>query len=233
MAFSNRTLQRRNSRVELNLPLVDPLAGRYARCSGETFEDLRQVGRLGLIRAAERYRSAEAIPFPAFARPHIRGAILHYLRDTAPMIRAPRRLQERLQALQRCERRVDACLGRPATPLELSQLTGLSLRELEQLRQEARRLRRESRSTDDLSMQIPAQDCLDPLEDEGAEPLLALQRLEPKRRRVLQLVVLRGRSLREVAAELGISAATAHRWLHRGLAELRSRLTPASDAPAC
>ena len=72
-----RPLQRRNNRVEANLLLVDPLAARYARCTGESFEDLRQVGRLGLIRAAERYRDAAAVPFTAFARPHIRGAILH------------------------------------------------------------------------------------------------------------------------------------------------------------
>ena len=48
---------------------------------------------MGLLRAAERYEGPRKIPFSAFARPHIRGAILHYLRDKAPIIRLPRALQ--------------------------------------------------------------------------------------------------------------------------------------------
>ena len=48
---------------------------------------------MGLLRAAERYEGQRDIPFSAFARPHIRGAILHYLRDKAAIIRLPRALQ--------------------------------------------------------------------------------------------------------------------------------------------
>jgi RNA polymerase sigma-B factor len=32
---------------------------------------------MGLLRAAELYKPQTATPFEAFARPHIRGAILH------------------------------------------------------------------------------------------------------------------------------------------------------------
>jgi len=48
---------------------------------------------MGLLRAAELYEGKRDIPFSAFARPHIRGAILHYLRDKAAIIRIPRALQ--------------------------------------------------------------------------------------------------------------------------------------------
>ena len=90
----NRQQTRRNARVERHMGLVDPLARRYAANSGLDPDDLKQVGLLGLLKAAERYEDRREVPFPAFARPHIRGAILHYLRDKAAIIRLPRAAQE-------------------------------------------------------------------------------------------------------------------------------------------
>ena len=89
----NRQQIRRNARVEHHMRLVEPLARRYASKSGQDPDDLLQVGLMGLLRAAERYEGQRDIPFSAFARPHIRGAILHYLRDKAAIIRLPRALQ--------------------------------------------------------------------------------------------------------------------------------------------
>ncbi len=77
MTSSQSSVQRRNARIETYLHLVQPIARHYARVCPESREDLQQVGLLGLIRAADRYRSAEQVPFAVFARPHIRGAILH------------------------------------------------------------------------------------------------------------------------------------------------------------
>ena len=90
----NRQQIRRNARVEQHMQLVKPLARRYAAKSGQDPDDLLQVGLLGLLRAAERYEGQRDIPFSAFARPHIRAAILHYLRDKAAIIRLPRALQK-------------------------------------------------------------------------------------------------------------------------------------------
>ncbi len=88
------TLNRnRNARVEQHLAIVDPVARHYAASSGQDQEDLRQVGLLGLLRAAERFEPNRSVPFAAFAKPHIRGAILHYLRDGAALVRIPRRDQ--------------------------------------------------------------------------------------------------------------------------------------------
>lgn len=84
----------RNHRVESHLHLVEPWVRRYSRCSAEAVDDLRQVALEGLIRAAERFNGDKQVPFEAFARPHIRGAVLHYLRDCSHVIRIPRRLQE-------------------------------------------------------------------------------------------------------------------------------------------
>ena len=89
-----RQIRRRNQRVNDHLQLVSPIARHYANRCGVECDDLNQVGLMGLLRAAENFNADRCVPFHAFARPHIRGAILHYLRDNASMVRMPRRWQE-------------------------------------------------------------------------------------------------------------------------------------------
>ena len=96
---------RNDGRVVEHLELVYPIANRFAKATGQDRDDLIQVGRLGLIRAAARFNSSMTTPFQVFARPHIRGAILHYLRDSIGLIRLPRTVQEQAQRAlkrQRC-----------------------------------------------------------------------------------------------------------------------------------
>src|SRR5665213_2206356 len=56
--------------------------------------DLEQVAAVGLIKAAERYRSSFGTPFEAYAWIMIQGELLHYARDYERVVRAPRRLRE-------------------------------------------------------------------------------------------------------------------------------------------
>lgn len=79
-----RRTQRRNELVCRHVQL----AGRIAReliprlPAHFEFDDLESAGRLGLLRAAERYRPRAhgGAPFEAFARPWVRGAILSAVR---------------------------------------------------------------------------------------------------------------------------------------------------------
>ena len=87
--------QERNHRSQKYLSLVKPIARRFAYQSGCDCEDLIQVGCLGLIKASQRYKQTEENTFHVFAKSHIRGAILHYLRDSASLVRLPRRVEER------------------------------------------------------------------------------------------------------------------------------------------
>ena len=56
---------------------------------------MTQVGCLGLIQASQRFEIKHGDSFPAFDKPHIRGAILHYLRDHMSLVRLPRGVEER------------------------------------------------------------------------------------------------------------------------------------------
>ena len=194
MGATRRRSSARNRRVESHLHLVDPWVRRYSRCSAEAVDDLRQVALVGLIRAAERFIGDKQVPFEAFARPHIRGALLHYLRDCTHVIRIPRRVQEQ-------------CGGATESPLRRVAYTPL--------------VQESTAAPTELAQGY-----------EGL-PHRLLGALQPQQRLLVELVVLKGMSLRAVARMQGTSASTVHRRLQRALAQLRLQLNPASDAREC
>ncbi len=221
-------LERRNRLVERHRALVRPLAVHYCRCTSEPLEDLIQVGLLGLIRAAERYERSQGTPFEAFARPHIRGAILHHLRDCAPAVRLPRRqaeLQDKMLRLQR--QRLEA--RHPATTTLNSELQALGIGD-----EEAGLLLRQQRLNRPMALLPEHEELIStPPTDEpesgrppgqrvGAEVLLAS--LELRERRVIEEVVLAGQSYRAVARQLKLSPMTVQRLVQRGLDRLRHQL---------
>jgi len=204
-----RQIHRRNRQVEAHSHLVPPLASHYARCSGECRDDLLQVGLLGLIRAAELYNPGLGTPFAVFARPHIRGAILHHLRDTAPLVRLPRRLAE-LQERLRQARAMEASAQLPH-PMQWL---------LERQHQLSHPL-----PLEDFHVQSLASALEEPLWEEPLPtPATLLEHLEEEQRQVVERVVLAGGSYRSVGRDLGISAMTVQRRLQRGLQVLRQQL---------
>lgn len=241
MSVLQGAIGQRNGRVDRYRQLVRPIALHYAACCPEPLDDLIQVGLLGLLRAAERFDVASATPFDAFARPHIRGAILHYLRDRLQPIRLPRRLQEQLDLRRRCIARHMETQGELPGDEQLRLAMGLSPQQWAQL-ERARGINRFSHLDPQQLDEIPAE-VSDPLPDNGAAALEALNRLEPALAAVVQRVVLLGWSYRRTAHQLAISPMTVQRRLHKGLALLRQHLdvsfpagglNPApSAAPAC
>jgi RNA polymerase sigma-B factor len=69
----------RDRLVESHMPLVRSVARRYAG-RGAEFEDLVQVGAVGLLAASERFDPQRGVSFGSFAAPTVEGAIRHHLR---------------------------------------------------------------------------------------------------------------------------------------------------------
>ncbi|MDE5108932.1 MAG: sigma-70 family RNA polymerase sigma factor, partial [Trichodesmium sp. St17_bin3_1_1] len=82
--------QLRNQLVKLNVGLVRKEVYLWLNRCQETYDDLLQVGCIGLIRAIERFDLSKGRAFSSFAIPYIRGEIQHYLRDKSPSLRIPR-----------------------------------------------------------------------------------------------------------------------------------------------
>jgi RNA polymerase sigma-B factor len=98
----------RNLLVEDNLPLVYAIAGRQVTETGLGFEDLAQVGSLGLIRAVEAFDPGRNVSLSSFAVPYIQGAMRRERRDHQPMVRPPRPLwdlHQQVLSLQEARRR--------------------------------------------------------------------------------------------------------------------------------
>ena len=184
----------RNQRVKDNLQLVTPIARHYAQRCGLETDDLKQVGVLGLLKAADTFSTERCTPFKAFARPHIRGAILHYLRDKATVVRYPRQLQENQDLRTQGTHRRGALLRRVYCNEETIADT---MSETDQ-------------PTEEVERSELIQD--------------SLRSLSEPERSAIQIVVLEGRSLRSAAQMAGVSAMTMQRRVKRGLTQLRAKL---------
>ncbi|MFI6034367.1 RNA polymerase sigma factor SigF [Streptomyces sp. NPDC051315] len=79
--------------VEAWLPMADRLAGRF-RSRGESYEDLRQVAALGLVKAVDRYDPDPGNAFESYAVPTVTGEIKRHFRDHMWTLHVPRRVQD-------------------------------------------------------------------------------------------------------------------------------------------
>src|SRR5215218_4802014 len=119
----------RDALVHLHLPLVEHCARRF-RNRGEPFEDLVQVGTIGLLKSIDRFDTDRAVEFSTYATPTIIGEIKRYFRDKGWAIRVPRRLQELRMQIGSATAELTQSLGRSPTPRELAGAIGCSVEEI-------------------------------------------------------------------------------------------------------
>ena len=111
------------------LPLVRMLAGRYQHTS-EPYDDLVQVGAIGLLKAIERFDVDRSIAFTSFAVPTISGEIKRHFRDRTWIVTVPRAAKEMIQRMPRAERALEARLGRSPTSQEMAELLGVRVEDV-------------------------------------------------------------------------------------------------------
>src|SRR5215204_1314213 len=75
--------------LSMNVKILNHLVRRYAACSDEPYEDLLQVGYVGMMKAVNGYRLDSEAMFSSYAYSMIEGEIKHHLRDTA-LVKRPR-----------------------------------------------------------------------------------------------------------------------------------------------
>src|SRR5512133_842879 len=109
--------------VEVYLPLVESFARRYSRSSSD-YDDLYEVGCIGLITAIDRFDLERGEELTAFAVPNITGEIRRYLRDRGGTVKLPRRVLELRAAIARAQPELTARLGRVPTNAELARELG-------------------------------------------------------------------------------------------------------------
>lgn len=223
----------RNQLVYLNIGLVRQEAHYWVNQCSESYEDLVQVGCLGLIRAIERFTPTKGNAFSSFAIPYIRGEIQHYLRDRGCCVRIPRRWLALKQQSISIIHQLRAKLNRPPTDGEVAAALNITLAQWQEIQ-----LAHQNREP--LSLDTPVGDeenhttsLGDIVPDPGyrsfqlaQEDQIRLQQalvhLEKRTREVIEFVFLHDLTQKEVAELLNISVVTVSRRLKKGLNAMKN-----------
>ena len=230
------SIKLRNQLVRLNTGLVRKVVHRLNHQCSEAYEDLEQIGFLGLIRAIERFDPKQGCAFSSFAVPYIRGEILHYLRDRSGTVKIPRRFQDLQRAAQKVRNALTQQLGRSPSDSEIA--AELQVSEAEW--QEAK-LAQKNRSLISLDAPIGGQgddtgltigesltdaqtSKLMQWEEDRAQLQGALSHLEENIRIVIERVYFQGMPRKQVAEQMKISPMTVTRRLQRGISQLSDLL---------
>ena len=232
---ANPSTKLRNQLVNLNIGLVRREAYHWTNQCQESFEDLMQVGSIGLINAIERFDVTKGNAFSSFAVPYIKGEIQHYLRDKSPTVRMPRAWLTTYNQGCKIIRNKRAETGREASSQEVADELGITIAEWYDIK-----LACQNRSP--ISLDTPINQSEDSstsigdlvtdqkyqsfqlAQEDNIRLQQALDLLEDRTREVVEFVFLKEFTHREVAETLGISAVTVSRQLKKGLIALKKIL---------
>lgn len=120
--------------VQQNTGLVRSAAHRFSRSGaaaycGADFEDLMQIGSIGLLKAIRNFDPSRGLMFSTYAVPVIIGEIRRFLRDDGP-VKVSRSIKEQYALVRKAQEKLSNSLMREPTLSELAQETGLTREEV-------------------------------------------------------------------------------------------------------
>jgi RNA polymerase sigma factor for flagellar operon FliA len=233
-------LEARDRLVMEHVDLVKQVAGRLAHRlpAHVDLSELTSIGVVGLIDAAGRFRPTLGVPFGAFARRRILGAMLDALRDLDWAPRAVRRMRRDVDAVVS---RLRGTLGREPESVEIAREMQLSdaayqrmcdalhtadLATVRQAGVDGEGLSRAESVVD----QAEAPDARVERLDEARHLADAMRALPPRERYILSLYYEQDLRLSEIARRIGVGESRVPQLRSQALRRLRLMLAP--DRPA-
>ncbi len=213
--------------------MVERIARKFSGI--EAYEDLCQVGFIGLLNALTKFDPAAGVRFNTYATYLVAGEIKHYLRDRSQTIRHPAWLQELRHKVGRAGNLLQQSLGRNPTEREIADQIGVSESSVSEVFQTQEMLRVGSLDAtgpndDDGNSEVDRLDasefCPDQLSVEDRVVLEhAMKQLRDLERQVLVLFHFNSLNQTEIANKLGISCNYVSHILRQSLAKLRKILS--------
>ena len=225
-----------------HVPLVKSMAQRLAQRLPSQVEmnDLISVGVLGLIDAAGCYKPTLGVPFDAFARRRVHGAMLDALRELDWAPRSLRRLRRNMDSAVANLRHT---LGREPEEAEIASAMDLSPQEYDKALEQLRTLEIGSLR----QLEAPAPDgtsllelCVDPGEGvvaqlerkELREHLAkAIEQLPERERQILALYYEQELTLAEIGEVIGVCESRVCQLRSLALSRLRTALRTSLGIP--
>jgi RNA polymerase sigma-B factor len=99
--------------------ILNHIVRRYSGTSGEPYEDLLQVGYVGLVKAVRGYKMDSNAKFSSYAYSMIDGELRHHFRDTG-LVKRPRWARSLYSKVSDATLKLTAELGRPPLPEEVA-----------------------------------------------------------------------------------------------------------------
>jgi len=223
----------RDQLITMYLPLVRSLARRYSS-RGEHFDDLVQVGSIGLIKAIDRFDLTRGVELTTYATPNIIGEIKRYFRDKGWSVRVPRGLQELNIRLNKVIDELVPKLQRSPTINEIAEAAGATPEEVLEALETSQAYNSVSlqaapsgEAGDDegglIDYMGTEEEAYDTMED---RTMLApgFSKLDARERYILHLRFFEGLTQSQIAARVGISQMHVSRLIRRALEKLRANI---------
>ena len=213
--------------VRCNMALVRSIVKKYVN-RGVEYDDLYQIGSMGLVKAVKNFDPAYNVRFSTYAVPMIAGEIKRYLRDDG-MIKVSRSLKELAGKAAAAQVELSSSLGRDPGIQELAEYMGENPEEISMAMDASR---------PHISIYEPVYGdegdalVMDKLTgsgdgDEDALDRIMLQQLmsilEPREQKIIMLRYFRDKTQSEIAASMGISQVQVSRLESRIMKKLRER----------
>ena len=212
--------------IEKNTGLVHSVAHRFAYC-GTEYEDLVQIGMIGLIKAIRNFDCEKGVMFSTYAVPMIIGEVRRHLRDNNAL-RVSRSIRDTAYRALQTRTKLLEEMGQEPHISDIAKAMGVKEEEIAFALDAIQ---------DPVSLFEPiyhddgdAIYVMDQVKDEGTcdddwLTHVALERgmekLTDRERRILHLRFFKGRTQMEVAEEIGISQAQVSRLEKSALKHMR------------
>ena len=213
--------------IEENMGLVRSIALRF-RDRGTDYEDLVQIGTIGMIKAVRSFEVSREVVFSTYAVPLIMGEIKRHLRDDGP-IKVSRIYKKLSMEIGRARNKILTDEGREPSIIELAEICGVSVDDVAIALETVNPIASLSESFgDDEKLTLESQLASNDREIEKMNDKIALGQaissLSKDWQRIITMRYFRNMTQQQVADALGLSQVKVSREEKKILAALREKL---------
>lgn len=215
--------------IQMNLPLVSSISKKFLN-RGYDYEDIFQIGSIGLVKAVNNFDSKFNVKFSTYAVPMIIGEIKRFLRDDG-IIKVSRNIKNIARKLHYDKEALTRKLDRVPTVEELSEFSGINKEEIIMATESVYGLQYlyDTIHQDDGSPVLLIDKLSENADEDGelVDKLAlkeALKNLDVKSRQIIMLRYFKDKTQIQVAKMLGISQVQVSRIEKKVLKQMRENL---------